>query len=129
MLWIRALSGLSSQPLAGTEGATSPFWSPDSRYVAFVAGGRLRKIDAAGGQATTIVDGVSIATGAWTADDVIVATVAMGGVGVLHRVSAGGGATTPVAPADDATSYYPSFLPAGRHGESTFCLALSIIFE
>ena len=36
MLWIRALSGLSSQPLAGTEGATSPFWSPDSRYVAFV---------------------------------------------------------------------------------------------
>ena len=49
VLWIRALSGLSSQPLAGTEGATSPFWSPDSRYVAFVAGRRLRKIDAAGG--------------------------------------------------------------------------------
>lgn len=65
------------------------------------------------------MDGVAAVTGAWTQGDVIVVSVRVGGVIVLHRVSGGGGATTPVAPADDATSddatsSYPSFFPDGR---------------
>jgi eukaryotic-like serine/threonine-protein kinase len=57
MLWIRPLDGLDAQPLAGTEGAGAPFWSPDGRYVAFIAGGKLRKVDLLGGAVTTLCDG------------------------------------------------------------------------
>ncbi len=52
VLWIRPLDSLTAQPLAGTDGASFPFWSPDSRYVAFFAEGKLKKIDASGGLAT-----------------------------------------------------------------------------
>src|SRR5581483_1245368 len=46
MLWVQALSSSVAQPLAGTEGAAFPFWSPDSRYVGFFADSKLKKIDA-----------------------------------------------------------------------------------
>jgi Tol biopolymer transport system component len=48
-LWARALASLTSVPLAGTEGASFPFWSPDSQNIGFFADGRLKRIDAAGG--------------------------------------------------------------------------------
>ena len=38
-----------ARPLDGTDGTTRPFWSPDSRFLAFMAGGKLKKIDVAGG--------------------------------------------------------------------------------
>ena len=50
-LWLRALDGTTAQPVAGTRGASSPFWSPDSRYVAFFAEGKLLKVDGASGPA------------------------------------------------------------------------------
>jgi predicted Ser/Thr protein kinase len=50
-LWIRALDSPAIQPLAGTEGASLPFWSPDSRFVAFFSQGKLKKIEASGGPA------------------------------------------------------------------------------
>ncbi len=53
-LWLRALDGTTAQPIAGTRGASSPFWSPDSRYVAFFAEGKLLKVDRAGGPPDTI---------------------------------------------------------------------------
>ena len=53
-LWMRSLDSLTSQPLAGTEGATGPFWSPDSRFVAFFTAGELRKFDVIGGPPVTI---------------------------------------------------------------------------
>jgi len=56
MLWVRPLDGLTAQPLTGTEGAAAPSWSPDSRFVAFVAGGKLMKIDASGGPPFTLAD-------------------------------------------------------------------------
>ena len=49
LLWVRSLDTLTAQALAGTEGASSPFWSPDSRFLGFFAGGKLKKIDVAGG--------------------------------------------------------------------------------
>jgi hypothetical protein len=48
LLWVRSLDALSAQPLAGTEGAAHPFWSPDSRFLGFFAQGKLKRIDAAG---------------------------------------------------------------------------------
>src|ERR1041385_766972 len=55
-LWLRPLGAASAQPLAGTEGADYPFWSPDSRFIGFFANGKLKKIDAAGGPAQTLCD-------------------------------------------------------------------------
>ncbi|HEX5965332.1 MAG TPA: protein kinase, partial [Pyrinomonadaceae bacterium] len=48
LLWVRPLDSFTSQPLPGTEEATFPFWSPDSRFIAFFAGGKLKKIAVTG---------------------------------------------------------------------------------
>ncbi len=54
LLWIRELRDLTARPLAGTEDATYPFWSPDSRSLAFFSNGKLRRIDSAGGPVQVI---------------------------------------------------------------------------
>jgi Tol biopolymer transport system component len=115
-LWLRPLGAASAQPLAGTEGATYPFWSPDSRFIAFFADGKLKKIDAAGGPPQTLCDAPNGRGGAWNRDDVIV--FAPEGNSALYRVSATGGA--PVAlPLDKSRKeqihHFPYFLPDGRH--------------
>ncbi len=53
-LWIRALDAAAPQPLAGTEGASAPFWSPDSQSIAFFAAGKLKRIAASGGEAQVL---------------------------------------------------------------------------
>ena len=55
-LWVRSLDALTAQPLASTEGATFPFWSPNSRFVGFFADGKLKKIDASGGPPLTLAN-------------------------------------------------------------------------
>jgi serine/threonine protein kinase len=57
-IWMRSLDSVEAHPLAGTEGAVPPgaFWSPDSRYIGFVAGGRLQKMEVSGGAAQTICE-------------------------------------------------------------------------
>jgi hypothetical protein len=122
-LWVRWLSGLSAQPLAGAENASAPFWSPDSRFIGFFADGKLKKIDAAGGPPLVLCDaqaGVSQGSGgggAWNRDGVIVfgATSA----GVLQRVSSAGGQPSPVtalnADNGERGHVWPWFLPDGQH--------------
>jgi Tol biopolymer transport system component len=115
-LWVRALDALNSEPLAGTEGAAFPFWSPDSRSIGFFASGKLKKIAASGGPVQTLCD-VGIATGgAWNRDGVIVfATLGFG----LFRVPATGGSATLMTPLDRSRAEWgylaPFFLPDGRH--------------
>ena len=53
MLWVRDLDSLSARPLPGTESARNPCWSPDSRQLAFLGSGKLMKVDATGGPATS----------------------------------------------------------------------------
>jgi len=48
-LWIRPLNSLEARPLAGTEGASQLFWSPDSQFLAFFAQGKLKKVATSGG--------------------------------------------------------------------------------
>ena len=55
-IWIRPLDSVQAQPLAGTEGASFPFWSPDSRFIAFFAAGKLKKVDTRGGTPQTLAD-------------------------------------------------------------------------
>ena len=114
-LWIRALDGLDVQLLAGTEGAMIPFWSPDSRFIGFFADHKLKKVPAAGGAVQTICDAQDGRGASWNANDVIVfAPAPFGG---LFRVSASGGAATPVTEVKGpgATHRLPWFLPDGRH--------------
>jgi Tol biopolymer transport system component len=116
-LWIHSLDSVTPQPLRGTEGAGPPFWSPDGRFIAFGAGGKLKKIAVSGGPVQTICDAPGVVGGTWNRDDVIV--FAPGNRTPLHRVSAAGGESTPVTTLDQSQSQnthrWPHFLPDGRH--------------
>ncbi len=117
-LWVRPLDSLSAQELQGTEGATFPFWAPDSRHLGFFQNGKLRKIDVTGGPAVTLCDVADGRGGTWSRNDVIL--YAPGSQTLqLMRVPAAGGTPTPVAAHQGTGSAYsnrwPVFLPDGKH--------------
>jgi len=116
-LWLRPIDSLTAQPVPGTDGASFPFWSPDSQFVAFFAAGKLKKISAGGGPAQTLSDALNARGGTWSQDGVIV--FAPDGSSPLHRVSSAGGASTALTKLDAAknetTHRWPHFLPDGRH--------------
>ena len=117
LLWVRDLDSLDAHPLPGTDGANDPFWSPDSRFLGFFAGGKLKKINMAGGPALSLGDVHNARGGSWSKNDVIVFAPTNGSG--LMRVAAAGGDATPVTALDLALSEnshrYPCFLPDGRH--------------
>jgi Tol biopolymer transport system component len=114
-LWVRPLNSLDAAPIGDTEGATSPFWSPDSRSIAFFSGGQLKRIDIGDSSSMVLGEAPQAAGGTWNADGVIVFSSA----GQLHRVPAGGGAVSLLTGVngkrDGATLAYPTFLPDDRH--------------
>ena len=116
LLWIRPMDSLAARPLPGTEEARFPFWSPESRLIGFFAGGKLKKIDPAGGAPQTLCDADDARGGAWSADGVIL--FAPGFRTPLFRVSAAGGTTKAVTAFDpalgDLSHRWPRFLPDGR---------------
>jgi serine/threonine protein kinase/Tol biopolymer transport system component len=116
LLWIRRLDNGAVQSLPGTESATFPFWSPDSRSIAFYSSGKLRRVDAAGGPPQVICDSIVARGGTWAPSGDIV--FAPNDHDVLYRVSASGGTATPVTTLDPAHEYshrWPWFLPDGKH--------------
>jgi len=115
-IWIRPLSSLLPQPLAGTENASYPFWSPDSRQIAFFADGKLKRASADGGSVITLADAPSGRGGAWSSSGVII--FAPNIEQVLYRVSAGGGLATRLTSFSDVpgdSHRWPCFLPDGKH--------------
>ena len=116
-LWLRSLDAKDAHPMAGTEGAEWPFWSPDSRFIAFFANQKLKKVDVAGAPPLVLCDATNGRSGSWNREGVIV--FSPDSVVPIHRVSAGGGAPTPVTVLDSArgetTHRWASFLPDGRH--------------
>src|SRR3989475_2188279 len=117
LLWIRPLDSINAQPLSGTEEATQPFWSPDSRFIGFFAGGKLKKIEVTGGPAQTLCNAAAPRGATWNRDGLIIFEPVP--VQSLYRVSAAGGEPTPLTTIDRArgeTSHrWPYFLPDGRH--------------
>src|SRR5262249_46033850 len=95
-LWIRDFDSLAWRGLPGTEGAASPFWSPDNRYLAFAVGDQLRKAEFTARPGTLCtVPGNPAGSGAWNQDGVIIFGSWGGGSGgPLWKVSALGGAPT-----------------------------------
>ena len=115
-LWIRAFDSFDALPLTGTDGASLPFWSPGSRLIGFFVGGKLRKVDAAGGSPQTICEVESLPRGGtWGSRGTIV--FSSGGASRLYRVSDQGGRPEPLSTGPDQTPSEPSwpeFLPDGR---------------
>jgi eukaryotic-like serine/threonine-protein kinase len=114
-LWIRPLHSLSSRQLQGTEDADHPFWSPDGRWVAFFAQGKLKKIDASGGPAQPLCDVLRGRGGTWNRQgEILYASTPIG----LFRVSENGGTPREVTKLDrakgDSNHRWPFFLPDGR---------------
>ncbi len=117
-VWVRALDAVAAQALPGTEGAYSPFWSPDSRYIAFFAGGRLKRVDPSGKSLHTIAElsRVIDTVGTWGRDGTILFVQQFGGQWGIYRVAAAGGTPTTVEAGQTALfSTWVHFLPDGRH--------------
>jgi Tol biopolymer transport system component len=116
-LWVRSLDTLESKDLTEVASAAFPFWSPDSRYIAFQHEGKLKKVDASGGPPQTLSDspGGLFVGGAWSPQGVIL----LGSVTGLFKVSEAGGSPSAVTSVDPAQQEIrhglPIFLPDGRH--------------
>lgn len=110
-IWLRSLDSLELTPLPGTEGAINPFWSPDSRFIAFFADAKLRKIERSGGPVQTLCDALAVVGGTWNRNGEIL----LGALWKVQRVSAAGGNQPDIPGHPGVTEQYPVFLPDGRH--------------
>jgi eukaryotic-like serine/threonine-protein kinase len=107
LLFMRRFDSAEAQPLAGTEGASFPFWSPDSTWIAFHTPDRLMKIPAIGGapQVLAKID-PRVAGGSWGAGNVLLDA----DLATIYQVPASGGAPARLMPGS-----WPYFLPDGKH--------------
>ena len=112
-LFIRPVGAVTYRRVAGTDDALMPFWSPDNKWVAFVAAGRLKKIEAAGGPPKDLGDATGFTGGTWSKDNIILFGSATG----LRRVSAEGGAQDSITTVEKPSTghFWPCFLPDGKH--------------
>jgi Tol biopolymer transport system component len=113
-LYVRPLDSVTPRRLAATEGGDQkPFWSGDGRFIGFVLGGKLKKVEATGGPPQDICDVAGFSGAAWNRDGVILIGSATG----LLRVSAEGGKPEPLTTLEsgEAGHFWPQFLPDGRH--------------
>jgi eukaryotic-like serine/threonine-protein kinase len=115
-LWLRPLAETTAQPLPATEGASFPFWSPDSRSVGFFAAGRLKRLDIGGGLPQTLANASLGQGGTWGPKGVILFSPSASSPTQIFRIPASGGEPEPVTMlAPSQTSHrFPQFLPDGR---------------
>ena len=113
-LWLQPLAALRARAVPGTDDATYPFWSPDSRYIGFFAQGQLKKIAAAGGPAQPICNAPNGLGGSWNRDNIILFDSGIAVGAAIQRVPASGEAPSEVV-RNKGTSLFPTFLLDGRH--------------
>jgi Tol biopolymer transport system component len=116
MLWVRSVDSLAARLLPGTEGASHPFWSPNSRTLGFFAAGELKTIEAEGGPAVAIAPSRDEGGASWNRDGTIlfIPDIDKG----VYAVAAAGGKPESVIAADPHKSglfAHPRFLPDGKH--------------
>ena len=113
-LYLRALDALDARPIAGTEGALSPFFSPDGQWIGFFTANSLKKVSASGGSTLTLASLPNPRGGTWGPNGTIV--FAPGNAGPLTQVSAAGGAPQPLTDlgTGEAGHRWPQFLPDGK---------------
>jgi serine/threonine protein kinase/Tol biopolymer transport system component len=117
ILWTYDVGSRKVSAADGTKGATFPFWSPDARFIGFFADGKLKKVEASGGQPQVLCDAPNGRGGAWNRDGVILFTP--DGLGALFRTSSSGSPPVEITKLDTSrleTSHrWPVFLPDGKH--------------
>jgi Tol biopolymer transport system component len=115
-IWVRPIGSFEPRQLDGTDGVARPFWSPDSRYLAFFAHAQLKKVAAAGGPTQLICECPGGADGSWGQGVILFDA---NSTDPIRRVPDGGGAPTiavkPDAGRKEVGSGWPYFLPDGRH--------------
>ncbi len=110
-LYIQRLDEFEARRIDQSEGANSPFFSPDGQWVGFFASGGLYKVSTGGGAPLKIADGPTVGAGAhWTPDDMIVYSDLNG----LYRVPADGGTTESIYREQPSTIFSPHVLPGGE---------------
>jgi eukaryotic-like serine/threonine-protein kinase len=116
-LYLRRLDSIVAKPLEGTRGAQNPFWSPDSKWIAFVAGGKLRKMSVDGGGPLVLCDSSQLRGASWSSNGTILFVPGPGSP--ILSVSDAGGTPVPVTHLDqsagEVTHRWPVFLPDGKH--------------
>ena len=108
------LSSQETAPLPDTDGASAPFWSPDSRTVAFFTTDGIKQVSVAGGPARTLAPAPDPRGGTWAPGVILFAPTP---VGVIHRVADTGGPATALAmppPPKGGGYWLPQFLPDGK---------------
>jgi serine/threonine protein kinase len=116
-LWVRPIDSIEAQLLPGTESPLEPFWSPDSRSIAFGSFGKLKRVDIGGGIAQVLCDAARMTGGAWSSKGIILFGSDYGSA--LFQVPATGGEPKPVTVMDAKHLNFghsnPYFLPDGKH--------------
>jgi Tol biopolymer transport system component len=116
-LWLRPLDSTSGRALAGTDGASFPFWSPDSQSVGFFADGKLKRLDVDRGFVQILADAPSGRGGAWNRDGTIIFTPNPAS-SAIFQIAATGGTPSPLTridPSKETSHRFPQFLPDGHH--------------
>ena len=113
-IYLRAMDSLESRPIPGTEEGVEPFFSPDSQWVGFFAGGKLKKVSVSGGAAITVGDAVEAHGASWGSQGMIAfGPEASSG---LQQVSDAGGVPRPLTRLEKGENSHgwPEFLPGGK---------------
>ena len=120
-LWIRSLAAGTAQQLTGTEGATLPFWSPDSRQVGFFQESKLKSVDPSSGAVQILCDAPGGAGGAWNNRGTIIFAgyqldnIPSGGIGIFKVPASGGEPQLATKGSAPTAPFWPSALPDGDH--------------
>jgi eukaryotic-like serine/threonine-protein kinase len=108
-LWLRELNAVTARPLAWTDSAYYPFWSPDSRSIGFFADGKLKRMDIDAGSVQVLADATAGRGGAWTTDGTILFAPQ---AGPIFRIPASGGERVQVT---KRSQRFPLLLPDEQH--------------
>ncbi len=115
-LYVRAIDRFEVTPIAGTEAASSPFFSPDGQSVGFFAEGKLKKVSLSGGAPLTLCSAPVNRGASWRPDDTIIFAPSI--TSGLFRVSAAGGTPKPLTVPDrkkgELSHRWPEILPGGK---------------
>jgi eukaryotic-like serine/threonine-protein kinase len=117
-IYVHDIDRFGSRQLSGTDGASSPFFSPDGQWIGYIANGKLRKVLASGGPPQTIAEATqavnNFAVGSWESDDTILFTPTIG-VGIFRMPAAGGVANAVTTLKESESNHrWPQLLPDGK---------------